>query len=250
MSSLLPVTTGFAGRKCRLDHDAGRIDPADQLHHDVDRGSVAKTLRVPGDKRIGDPRAMTLEGSATATPTSSRRTPSPSRDPLGVLHEHPAESAADVAGSEHSDAHGLAGPPGSSSVKASAAHRAQLAFGLSPSGLVVGDEVVERLAAHDDPGGAVAYENDCRAGDLVVVGSHRVAVGAGDRGCEDVPHRAGPAGTRASAHDDIPGLAVLAHDGDRSRPRAPGASRRRRPRSRSRKAPAAGCRSSRRRRTT
>src|ERR1700760_823313 len=60
---------------------------------------------------------------------------------------------------------------------------------------IAGGEVVEGLAADDPAGLAVAAEDHRRPGHAVVVGGHRVAVGAGRRGDEDVadgggrPHR-------------------------------------------------------------
>ena len=56
-------------------------------------------------------------------------------------------------------------------------HRVRV--GRSPD--VGGQEVVVRLAAHDEPGRAAGDEHDRRPRHLVVVRTHRVAVGAGDR---------------------------------------------------------------------
>src|ERR1700761_3483644 len=77
---------------------------------------------------------------------------------------------------------------------------------------IAGGEVVEGLAADDDAGLAARAEDHRRGGDAVVVGGHRVAVGAGRRGDEDLAddgrreHRV--------ADDHVARLAVHPGDGD------------------------------------
>src|SRR3954449_12434153 len=72
------------------------------------------------------------------------------------------------------------------------------------------EEVLVGLAAHDHAGLAVLAEDHRRARDAVVVVGHREAVGAGDRGDQDVA--GGGVSQRRALHDDVGGLAVLAHD--------------------------------------
>src|SRR3954453_9969219 len=73
---------------------------------------------------------------------------------------------------------------------------------------VSGNQVLDGLAAHDDPSVAAGGEDDGRPGDAVVVVGHRVAVGAGGRRDDDV------AGARVVEQDlvdeHVGGLAVLA----------------------------------------
>ena len=108
-------------------------------------------------------------------------------------------------------------------------------------------EVVPGLATDHEAGIAVAAEDDRRAGHAVVVARHRVAVGAGRRGDEQI------AGTRRCEQrvldQHVPGLAV--HPGDRSpRCRAwPRRGWRRSPRSVTRRASGEGCPTSHRSRT-
>ena len=83
--------------------------------------------------------------------------------------------------------------------------------------IIEADQVVGILSAHHDPGRAVVHEHHRRAQDLVVVGRHRVGVGAGDRGRENVTHRDIGRELRV-AHEHVALLAVLAGDGhDRGR---------------------------------
>src|SRR5687767_5523242 len=53
---------------------------------------------------------------------------------------------------------------------------------------VESEKVVEHLAAHDHPDVAVAHEEHRGPRHLVVVRGHRMAVGTGDRGGQDIPH--------------------------------------------------------------
>src|SRR4051812_15488779 len=71
-------------------------------------------------------------------------------------------------------------------------------------------QVLEALAAHDQPRAAVFAEHDRGARDAVVVVGHRVHVGAGDRGHEHVA-RLG-LGQARLADQHVAGLAVLADD--------------------------------------
>src|SRR5581483_11409456 len=96
-----------------------------------------------------------------------------------------------------------------------------IAASLSP-GLVQADDVVERLAPDDDARLAVADEDDCGAWQPVVVGRHRVAVRAGARDREHVPHL-NVLGQRGVAHEEVALLAVLARDGGDERARRLGA---------------------------
>src|SRR5919199_3256757 len=80
--------------------------------------------------------------------------------------------------------------------------------GPPPASDIAGGEVGVRLAAHGEPGVAVADEHDGGARDAVVGVGHRVPVGAGGRGDDHV--------ARARvveldvADDDVARLAVLA----------------------------------------
>ena len=95
--------------------------------------------------------------------------------------------------------------------------------------------------------GPVGDEHHRRAGHLVVIRGHRVAVGAGDRGGQDVADRTGRPGPgrrprpRRRTRSACPRRVTARGRADVG---LPGAGR---PRSRCRRAPAAGCRSSRRR---
>ena len=74
ISSLLAVTTGLPAAQRRLHQAPGRVDATDQLDHHVHSRVADQSLGVAGEHAAGH----TLPGAgrvATATPTSSRRTP-------------------------------------------------------------------------------------------------------------------------------------------------------------------------------
>jgi SpoIID/LytB domain protein len=92
---------------------------------------------------------------------------------FGAVASHPA-----IAAEHHDHGHGRARWP----LALALVMVAVVGAGL----LVKPKEVVERLPADDDPRFAIGDEHHPGAGDLVVVGRHRVAVGAGDGGADDV----------------------------------------------------------------
>src|SRR3954468_24991120 len=81
---------------------------------------------------------------------------------------------------------------------------------------VEAQQVVELLAPHHRAGRAVAAEHDLGSRDLVVVRAHRVPVGAGDGGGEQVTHLE-VLGHRGLAHEEVARLAVLPDDPDLAR---------------------------------
>ena len=122
---------------------------------------------------------------------------------------------ADVAAAQHADAHhGTVARLARHGAIVGAGAGARLVPGTrsaaaQPTSLA--QQVVERLAAHDHPGLPVGDEHHRRAGHLVVVGAHRVAVGAGDRRGQHVAD--GEVGGHLGlAHEHVARLAVLAHD--------------------------------------
>src|SRR5919206_2426099 len=82
--------------------------------------------------------------------------------------------------------------------------------GPPPASDIAGREVGVRLAAHGEPGVAVADEHDGGARDAVVGVGHRVAVGAGGRGDDHVARAR--VGEVDVAGDDVARLAVLADE--------------------------------------
>ena len=121
-------------------------------------------------------------------------------------------------------------------------------FGGAGEARVAGEQVVDRLAAHDDAGLSPAHRHDRRAGDVVVVAREREAVGAG-RGHGEQVAGCDVAGQVLGVDDDVARLAVLADDAHERglgvalarRDAAPSTARRR--------ARGARCRSCRRRRS-
>jgi len=74
-----------------------------------------------------------------------------------------------------------------------------------------GEEIVEGLATNHESGLTISHEHDCWSGDLVRVGTERIAVRTHDRSGEDVADL--QILGDGVADEQISRLAVLAHDG-------------------------------------
>src|SRR4051812_33723221 len=200
-SSLLPVTTGLPlFSAVRMSSRAGSMPPISSTTTSTSGSSTtdaASSVRTPSGSSTGRSRLRLR----TATRVTSRRSP-----------VRRTTSSRRVSTRFTNGAPTLPQPSRPIRTVVSSFTAGTLVASTCWSG-VESEQVVLGLATDDDPGGAVPHEHDGRARDLVVVRTHRVAVGTGDRGGEEVAHRQ-VIGYRCVAHEHVARLAVLADHGD------------------------------------
>ena len=191
-SSLLAVTTGFpAISASTMRVRAGSIPPMTSTTMSTS-GSPTTAPASSVKQRAGSGQVALLGEIAHRDARDLERHAGAGLDHVGVVVDEAHERAAHVATAEDPDPHPLV-------------HGVSLPQPRPGRG----DEVVERLAAHDDPGVAVAHEHHRRARHEVVVRRHRVAVRAGDRRGEHVADR--DVGREVGVADEqVALLAVLA----------------------------------------
>ena len=210
MSSLLAVTTGLPPISAStISVRAGSMPPMTSTTMSTS-GSPTTAAASSVKQRAGSGRSRSLARFGHRDPGHLERHAGPGLDHVGVVVDEAHQRAPHVTTAEDADPHPLV----HQSVDPSPGQSAASSVSLPHAGQVARDEVVERLAADHDPGVAVVDEHHRRARHQVVVGRHRVAVGAGRRGHEHVADRDVGRQVRV-ADEQIALLAVLArHGGD------------------------------------
>src|SRR5690606_10953004 len=204
-SSLLAVTTGLPARRARrMRCRAGSMPP------------MVSTTRSMSGSVTTDSASWVSTPSANSTARSRERLCTATRVISSVT---PCRAAISVDRSLTSDTRAaptlpqpsspmrtgpeLMGPNGTGPLP-----HPSTPFPTAAGLQVEAEEVLVGLAADDEAGVAVVDEHDRRAEDLVVVRAHRVAVGAGDRGGEQVADGE-VVGDVALAHQHVARLTVL-----------------------------------------
>src|SRR5579859_622028 len=219
-SSLLAVTTGLPPlRASKIRPRAGSMPPITSTTTSIDGSATtawASLVSTPPGRDTVRSRVVLR----TATAASSSRRPvrasiapgsltsnSTSAPPTWPQPSRPTRTVAPSTGPRLPDPAGRSGQPDG---------RRWLQVEMQ--------EVVVGLPPHDGTPPSVADEHHRQAADLVVVGGHRMSVGARHRCGQDVTD-GDVVGDAGVPHDDVTRLAVLAHDRDRHRPGRGGSTR-------------------------